>query len=53
MASARENGREKKANKLCRKMTTIAIRAYLLRVERLSTDPESNGAMNPGSGKPL
>lgn len=27
--------------------------AYLLKVERLSIDPESKGAIKPGSGKPL
>lgn len=40
-----------KANKLC--VNYNFVRAYLLRVERLSTDPESKGAINPGSGKPL
>lgn len=40
-----------KANKLC--INKNLGQAYLLKVERLSTEPESNGAINPGSGKPL
>lgn len=40
-----------KANKLC--INENLVQAYLLKVERLSTEPESKGAINPGSGKPL